>query len=89
MCDRSKRTITKNLEAQTKDRDHSLEEQAGLPQAVAPPERLGTLIAELFGREHGVELELPPREPHEPIDFSEDGDPAPGNADPDASRGRE
>ena len=33
--------------------------------AVAAPERLGDLALEYFGT-NGVELDLPPREPHEP-----------------------
>jgi plasmid stability protein len=36
-----------------------------LKRAVAAPERLGDLALEYFGT-NGVELELPPREPHEP-----------------------
>ena len=36
-----------------------------LQRAVSTPERLGDLARRCFGPE-GVELELPPREPHEP-----------------------
>lgn len=45
----------------------SMEEEVReiLKRAVAAPERLGDLALEYFGT-NGVELELPPREPHEP-----------------------
>jgi len=38
--------------------------------AVAAPERLGDLALEYFGT-NGVELDLPPREPHEPARVAE------------------
>ncbi len=41
-----------------------------LKGAVAAPDRLGQLAVECFGPAHGVELDLPPREPHEPPDLS-------------------
>ena len=49
----------------------SMEEEARriLKRAVAAPERISDLARELFGPAHGVTLELPPREPHEPIRF--------------------
>jgi len=49
----------------------SMEEEVRqiLKQAVSPPERLGDLFLKVFGPERGVDLELSPREPHEPIDF--------------------
>jgi hypothetical protein len=37
---------------------------------VAAPDRLGDLATEYFG-ENGVELELPSREPHEPLTIVE------------------
>lgn len=40
-----------------------------LRRAVASPERLGDLALTMFGPTHGVELELPPRKPHEPVDL--------------------
>lgn len=40
-----------------------------LRRAVASPERLGDLAFAIFGPSHGVELELPPRTPHQPIDL--------------------
>jgi fumarate hydratase class II len=38
-----------------------------LEGAVAPPERVGDLFLEAFGPANGVDLDLPPREPHESI----------------------
>ena len=38
-----------------------------LTKAVDAPERLGDLALDIFGREHGVDLELPERTPHEPF----------------------
>ena len=40
-----------------------------LKRAVSPPERLGDLFLKVFGPATGVDLELPPREPHEPLDL--------------------
>ena len=50
----------------------SMEEEARriLGLAVSPPERLGDFALECFGR-HGAELELAPRQPHEPVEISE------------------
>ena len=47
----------------------SMEEEARriIRRAVAVPERLGQLAVECFGPDHGVELELSPREPHRPL----------------------
>jgi hypothetical protein len=38
-------------------------------QAVSPPDRLGDLFLKVFGTIEGVELELPSRERHEPMDI--------------------
>lgn len=50
----------------------SMEEEARriLKRAIAAPERIGDLFLKYFGPTNGVELELPPREPHDPIDLS-------------------
>lgn len=50
----------------------SMEEEVRriLKRAVSAPERLGDLALEYFG-DDGVELELPPREPHEPMSVGE------------------
>ena len=49
----------------------SMEEEARriLKRAVSPPSRLGDLFLRIFGPEGGAELEIPPRESHEPIDL--------------------
>ena len=47
----------------------SMEEEARqiLMRATAPPERLGDLFLKVFGSARGGDLDLPPREPHEPL----------------------
>jgi len=40
-----------------------------LRRHVAVPHRLGELAVEYFGPEHGEELELPAREPHQPLEL--------------------
>jgi plasmid stability protein len=49
----------------------SMEEEARqiLTRAVSPPERLGDLFVKVFGPTRGVDLDLPSREPHEPVDL--------------------
>ncbi|HZF08148.1 MAG TPA: S8 family serine peptidase [Thermoanaerobaculia bacterium] len=49
----------------------SMEEEVRqiLKRAVLPPERLGDLFLKAFGPTRGVDLDLPPREPHEPMDL--------------------
>jgi antitoxin FitA len=49
----------------------SMEEEARriLKRAVSPPERLGDLFLEIFGPARGADLDLPPREPHEPLNL--------------------
>ena len=51
----------------------SMEEEVRqiIRRAVAAPERLGELAVRCFGPAHGVELDLPPRPPHEPMDLPE------------------
>jgi len=50
----------------------SMEEEVRriIQRSVASPERLGELALECFGSAHGVELELPARQTHEPVDLS-------------------
>lgn len=50
----------------------SMEEEARriLKEAVSAPDRLGDLALRMFGRKHGVDLVLPERTPHEPLDLS-------------------
>ena len=49
----------------------SMEEEVRriLKRVVATPDRLGELARECFGPVHGVELQLPAREPHEAPDL--------------------
>ena len=51
----------------------SMEEEVRriIKEAVAAPERLGDLALEMFGPSRGVELELPERDAHQPVDLSE------------------
>ena len=51
----------------------SMEEEVRriLREAVSGPERLGDLAVGMFGSKHGVDLELPERKPHMPVDLSE------------------
>lgn len=42
-----------------------------LSEAVAPKRQLGDLFVEQFGPDSGIDLELPKREPHEPIGLDE------------------
>jgi plasmid stability protein len=50
-----------------------MEEEARriLREAVSASERIGDLALQLFGSRHGVDLELPERAPHEPVDLRE------------------
>ncbi len=49
----------------------SMEEEVRriLKRAVSAPERIGDLALTLFGRDYGADLELPRRDPHEPVDL--------------------
>jgi len=38
--------------------------------AVATPERIGDIAVQMFGPDHGVDLDLPEREPHQPVRLS-------------------
>lgn len=51
----------------------SMEEEVRriLKEAVSAPERIGDLALRMFGPEHGVDLRLPERTPHEPMDLAE------------------
>ncbi len=41
-----------------------------IKRSVISPEHLGKLATECFGPDNGSELDLPIREPHEPIDLN-------------------
>jgi plasmid stability protein len=49
----------------------TIEEEARqiLTRAVSPPERLGDLFVKVFGPAGGVDLDLSPRKPYEPVDL--------------------
>ena len=49
----------------------SMEEEARqiLMRATSPPERLGDLFLKVFGPARGVDLEMTPREPHQPVNL--------------------
>ena len=51
----------------------SMEEEARriLKEAVSAPERMGDVALRIFGPEHGIDLQLPERAPHEPLDLTE------------------
>jgi len=51
----------------------SMEEEARriLKEAVSAPDQLGDLALQIFGPKHGIDLQLPERTPHEPMDLSE------------------
>lgn len=51
----------------------SMEEEARriLKDAVSAPDRLGDLALRIFGPEHGIDLQLPERTPHEPLALNE------------------
>ncbi len=46
------------------------EGKMGVDSSVSPPARLGDLFSQVFGPARGASLELPQREPHEPIDLA-------------------
>jgi plasmid stability protein len=49
----------------------SMEEEVRriLARSVSGPERLGDLAATIFGPDHGVDLQLPDRVPHDPMNL--------------------
>jgi len=54
-----------------------MEEEARriLKSAVSAPERMGDLFLQAFGPSGGVDLMLPPRDAHEPLDLTDDPEP--------------
>lgn len=63
--------VYEKLRARAVEHGTSMEEEVRriIRRAVAAPERLGHFALRCFGPEHGVDLELPPREHHEPLDL--------------------
>ena len=64
--------VYERLRVRAAKRGVSMEEEVRqiLRRAVSAPERLGDLARNYFG-DDGVALELPPREPHEPMRVGE------------------
>ncbi len=64
--------VYKRLRIRAAEHGVSMEEEVRqiLRRAVAAPEHLGDLVLEYFGGD-GVELEVPPCEPHHPITVGE------------------
>ena len=60
------------LRARATQHGVSVEEEARqiIQEAVSAPERLGDLAVRIFGPQYGVDVELPQRGAHEPMDFS-------------------
>ena len=61
------------LRARAAQHGVSMEEEVRqiLRRAVAAPERLGDMAIEIFGPEHGIDLQLSEHSPHQPPDLSE------------------
>jgi len=64
--------IVEKLRSRASEHGVSMEEEVRqiIQQAVSSPAKLGDMALEYFGVEKGVELELPPHKPHQPISFS-------------------
>lgn len=60
--------VVERLKARAEAHGVSTEEEVRriLRDAVTPAEPLGQLARRLFGPDHGAELHLPPRRPHDP-----------------------
>lgn len=65
--------IYERLRVQAAEHGISMEEEVRriLKRAVSAPDQLGELALECFGPAHGIELELAPRTPHDPVDLGE------------------
>lgn len=63
--------VYERLRVRAAEHGTSMEEEVRriIRRAVAAPRRLGQFALECFGPEHGVDLELPLREHHEPLDL--------------------
>lgn len=65
--------VLEKLRVRAAEHGVSMEEEVRqiIQRAVAAPRRLGELAVRCFGPTQGVELELPRRTPHEPMDLPE------------------
>lgn len=64
--------LYEKLKARAAEHGVSMEEEVRriLERAVQAPSRLGEFALECFGPQRGVELKIPRKPAHEPIDFS-------------------
>ena len=65
--------VYERLRARAAQHGVSMEEEARriLQKAVSAPDQLGQLAIQCFGEAWGVELDLPARTPHPPLDLGE------------------
>lgn len=65
--------VYERLRSRAAEHGVSMEEEVRglIARAVSAPQNLGTFALRCFGSENGVELELPPRQLHEPVDLGE------------------
>lgn len=65
--------VYQRLRVRAAEHGISMEEEVRriIKRSVDLPDRLGELALECFGPANGVELELPERQSHEPIELSE------------------
>ena len=63
--------VYERLRVRAAEHGVSMEEEVRriLRRAVAAPEKLGQLARQTFGSAHGIELNLPARDPHEPLEL--------------------
>jgi len=63
--------LYEKLQVRAADHGVSMEEEVRriLHRALAAPERLGDLALQCFGPAHGIEIEIPARELHEPLEI--------------------
>ncbi len=61
--------VYEKLRARAAEHGISMEEEVRriLERTVAAPAKLGQLALQCFGPDHGADLELPSRPPHEPL----------------------
>jgi len=65
--------VYKRLKFRAEEHGISMEEEVRrlIAQAVSVPENLSALALECFGPDNGMDLDLPPRQSHEPVNLSE------------------
>ena len=69
--------VIRRLRIRAAEKNISMEEEVrrilreATAEATGEQENIVDLARKYFGPEHGIELEIPEHEPHEPLDFSE------------------